>query len=103
MLMMRRSEPNHGPPGLFGSVQTSKTWAAGAGMVRLTVRSVRFMSLTAPFGRQRTAQADRGVNSRTVRILKPMSPHGATAPREAAECFRGRDGSGEQARLFQEF
>ena len=32
-----RSAPNHGPPGLFGSIQTSNTFSADAGIVRVMV------------------------------------------------------------------
>src|SRR6266404_1605009 len=39
---MTRSAPNHGPPGLFGSIQTSKTLSADARIVWETVMSVSF-------------------------------------------------------------
>src|SRR5215469_5928720 len=53
---MVRSAPNHGPPGLSGSVQTSETCSGGAGIARVTDISVRFIEIS-PFSGKELFQA----------------------------------------------
>jgi len=41
--MINAEEPNHDPLGHFGSIHTSKTLSADAGIVRFTVMSISFI------------------------------------------------------------
>src|SRR5260370_3431913 len=95
---MTRSAPNHGPPGLFELIQTSKTFSGDAGMVRETVRSVRFI-VVSPFLWRKIARADRDGCSKIVRISEPSALRRAAVQGATRECCRGRGVCGGRARL----
>src|SRR5580658_6112493 len=95
---MTRSAPNHGPPGLFGLIQTSKTFSAAAGIVRETVRSVRFIVIS-PFAWRNIFPDDQGGRSKTARISESSAPHHAAVEGKTRVCCRGRGECAGRGRL----